>query len=346
MALKSSIKNVLCFVLSENQPSTKYRVLQYVDFFRSRDVLLEHRQIAGKTFGEKLRLIRLADTYDVVMVQKKLLSFDLLWYLKKRNPNVCFDFDDALYAKEPYSGRNQGYHPGTLQVRWKLSNTLRRVPCVIAGNRNLAEYARRYNDSVFIVPTPVDTRQYAFVHRDRKKEFNIGWLGTSNNLFYLKRVIPEIIRFLDDSPDAHFYYMSNDDNLGVSHEKVTFEIWSEEGQLAFLQKLSAGLMPLSDDDWSRGKCAFKALQYMSTGLPTIASDVGMNTDVIQDDRNGLLAKGDGDWYLQLQKLQQNRDLYHSISREARKTVEENYSIEHCGSLLLNLFTKISADHED
>jgi glycosyltransferase involved in cell wall biosynthesis len=217
---------------------------------------------------------------------------------------------------------------------------------VIAGNRNLADYVRRYNDSVFVVPTPVDTRRYAFVHRDRKKKLNIGWLGTANNLFYLKRIIPEILRFLDDFPDAHFYYMSNDDVLGVSHEKITFEMWSEEGQLNFLNKLSVGLMPLTDDDWSRGKCAFKALQYMSTGLPTIASDVGMNADVIQDDRNGLLAKDEGDWYLQLLKLKKNRNFYHSISRAARKTVEENYSIEECGSLLLNVFTKVNAGHEN
>jgi glycosyltransferase involved in cell wall biosynthesis len=340
MDTENDMKKILCLVLSVEQPSTKYRVYQYTDFFRSRGIRLVPHEIAGKRFKKKLKLIRLAKEFDAVLLQKKLLSPELLRYLKYQNPNVCYDFDDALYARESFAVKRAGYYPGSFLVRWKLNGTLKNVPCVVAGNRTLADYAVRLNPRVFVVPTPVDINRYSFVHRKRERDFRIGWIGTSSNQFYLNRIIPEVIQFLNAFPDAYFHYMSNKDILDISHNKVYFHVWSEGREIDFFQKLSVGLMPLRDDDWSRGKCAFKALQYMSTGLPAIVSNVGMNADLIRHGENGFLVSADGEWYKYLEWFHDNSDLLLKIGQEARVTVENDYSVEHCGNRLLDSLMKV------
>lgn len=340
MGMKNDMKKILCLVLSVEQPSTRYRVYQYIDFFRSKGILLVPHEIAGKKFKKKLKLIRLAKEFDAVLLQKKLLSPELLRYLKVQNPNVCYDFDDALYARESFAEKRGGYHPGSFVVRRKLNGTLKNVPCVVAGNRTLADYAIRLNPRVFVVPTPVDTNRYSFVHRRGERDFRFGWIGTSSNQFFLKRIIPEVIQFLNAFPDAYFHYMSDKNTLNISHHKINFEIWSEECELDFFRKLSVGLMPLSNDDWSRGKCALKALQYMSTGLPAIVSNVGMNADLIKHGENGFLVSADGEWYQHLERLHENPELLHKIGEEARVTVEDNYSVEVCGNRLLDSLLKV------
>jgi len=86
-------------------------------------------------------------------------------------------------------------------------------------------------------------------------------------------------------------------------------------------------MPLSDNDWARGKCGFKILQYMGAGIPIICSPVGINKEIIKDGVNGFLADTLDDWYNKLSELIKNRYLRETFSKAGLSTVERKYSLK-------------------
>jgi len=329
-----TVRRILCLTCDEQLPSTKYRMQVYCNYFASRDVVWDVRPIVGKSKIEKRALVDSAKEYDAVIVQKKLLSARMLRRLVNRNKRICYDFDDALYAREPFVRKRFGYHPGTFQMRCRLKRVLRTVSCVITGNRTLAKYAEQFNPHVVIVPTPVDLHRFCPAARKTGESFHVGWIGTAGNQAYLRPTLRDIIRFLDDAPDARFMYMSDRDVLQTGHPQITFHSWSESEQVPFLQSLDAGLMPLTDDAWSRGKCTFKALQYMASGAVPVASPVGRNKEVIQSGANGFLAAEQSEWSDLLHLLYQDRGRLHAMATEARATVEGAFSVERCGAQLL------------
>ena len=335
------MNGVLFYTLGVDLPSTKFRVYQYEDYFLARKIRFDVRHIGGKSNREKRRLFAQAGEYDVVVLQKKLLGTYWLRLLKTYNRNICFDFDDALYAKESFVARKKAYRPGTLLLKKKLHTTLRNVACVFAGNKTLGDYAGRFNSNVEIVPTPVDTTVYRYLNRSAPdKNFRIGWIGTSKNQFYLARIIPEIAGFLETHPKVSLHIMSDKNLLGLTHERILFSQWTPSAEIELLENISVGLMPLTDDEWSRGKCAFKALQYMATGLPVIASDVGMNAEVIQHGVNGMLANEGREWADFLMQLSDKKRRAR-IGRAARATVVESYSVEKWAPKVCSLLASIA-----
>ena len=102
-----------------------------------------------------------------------------------------------------------------------------------------------------------------------------------------------------------------------------------EAEAEWLGSIDIGIMPLEDDDWSRGKCAFKLLQYMAAGVPTVSSPVGMNAEVIVDGVNGLLAETESEWSEKLLALAEDADLRKKLGASGRRTVEEEYSLGVC-----------------
>jgi glycosyltransferase involved in cell wall biosynthesis len=101
--------------------------------------------------------------------------------------------------------------------------------------------------------------------------------------------------------------------------------WCAETELEDLSGIDIGIMPLPDDRWSKGKCGLKALQFMALGIPTVCSPVGVNTDIIQDNVNGMLASSEEEWIEKLTMLLHSSELRERLGEAGRKTVEEGYS---------------------
>ena len=83
---------------------------------------------------------------------------------------------------------------------------------------------------------------------------------------------------------------------------------------------------MPDTDWTRGKCGFKTLLYMSVGLPSVSSPVGVTNEIIQDQANGFLATTTEDWVAKLSWLIEDAQLRRQMGQAGRQTVEEKYSL--------------------
>jgi glycosyltransferase involved in cell wall biosynthesis len=101
--------------------------------------------------------------------------------------------------------------------------------------------------------------------------------------------------------------------------------WRLDTEVEDLRAFDVGLMPLSDDEWSRGKCGLKALQYMALGIPAVVSPVGVNTTIVRDGVNGFYASTEEEWIDRIALLLEDEPLRRSLGEEARRTVEESYS---------------------
>lgn len=324
--------DLLFLIMGRNVPSSRTRVLAYLPELER--VGWKYELIAGGTgLLAKRSVLEAAGRADAVFVQKKILDPVFLEFLARRNRNVIYDFDDALFADEPTGRRWRIKRPGSLYTRLHLNHTLRRARRVIAGNAYLAEYARRHGGSVSVIPTPVDVAEY---HPSRRRQTAggpvAGWIGTGRNLIYLRRLAPALRAAAAAHPGFRLRVVSDAtfELEGVPVENVR---WSEAAAPVEVASFDVGLMPLDDDPWSRGKCAYKILQYMAAGVATVASAVGMNREVIEHGSNGYLAGSDAEWADALVGLFGDPDLRARFGRAGRETVDARYSLEACWRLM-------------
>jgi glycosyltransferase involved in cell wall biosynthesis len=305
-------------------------VHQYLDGLSRDGFDTEVFLAGGLNPRRRLELLRRARAADVIFIQKKLFHPIFLPLIGMANSNIVFDYDDAAFAVEPWENRPRGMAPGSASSVRRLKAILKRARTVVAGNEYLASYARKYNRNVRVLPTPVNTGGTAETGSRDKRDggLRVGWLGTSKNLYYLKHVQAGIDEALNKFPGAKLSVLSNAEiELGAT--PVENVRWSPENEAGWLGSIDVGVMPLEDDGWSRGKCAFKLLQYMAAGLPTVSSPVGMNAEVIEDGVNGMLAKTDTEWSYKIAALLGNGRLREEIGERARRTVEKKYSLDVC-----------------
>lgn len=302
--------------------------------------------------ARRLAMLRHLDLYDIVVIHREafplfapVIEKVVLRRAKRsrRRTRVIFSFDDAIYAgHEEVSTLS---HP--LLYRWKhgrgYDDVIRGCHHVIAGNRILAEYAGRLNPSVTVIPTVVDCNQYRPrpSGQDQQGPVTIGWMGSPTTAPYLGIVESALRRIASKFPGkVRFRFVGCPEyKLDLPNfTSVPFHLQTEREEL---QQFDIGLMPLTDTAWSRGKCAFKAIQYMASGVVTVASPVGITPDLIRDDVNGFLAESQDDWFQALDQLVTDASLRGRIAREARRSVEAGYSLEVWAPRLVTLFDQLS-----
>jgi glycosyltransferase involved in cell wall biosynthesis len=240
--------------------------------------------------------------------------------LARLAPPTVFDFDDAIWLRKP---RRPGAAPGRSRFRArKLAASCRAADLVQAGNEFLAARARRASGRVDLVPTGVDLAAYRAATRADDGR-TVVWIGLPENLSYLTPLRPALARLAARGSTLRLRVVSSafPDWPEVPIERVA---WSAEGEIAALSTASIGIMPLTDDEWSRGKCAFKLLQYMAAGLPVVASPVGQNREVVTPDETGLWARTADDWEDGLGRLLASAELRQRLGSAARASLAERY----------------------
>lgn len=303
-------------------------------------------KVTGTLHCTVQRLFQLFDIskFDFIVIHREAFPFfapHLENWVLRRHQKVIFSFDDAIYA-----GHNEVAHLNHPRLyRWKhgrkYDEVIRRSTQVIAGNRILAEYARRFNPSVSVIPTVVDCRQYSLRARVAEphgsRPVTVGWVGSRSTASYLTLVESALRRLAHSYPGGVCFrfigHPAYAPNIPYS-SSVPFML---ESEIEDLHSIDIGLMPLPDTEWTRGKCAFKAIQYMASGIPVVASPVGMTPDLIQHGVNGLLASSSDDWFRELERLICDPELRGRVAVAGRKTVEQSYSLEKWAPRFVRLF---------
>ncbi len=294
--------------------------------------------------GKRLLILYKVPTYDFVFIHREVtpLGPPLFEWLISHvfRKKIIYDFDDAIWFTDKIDESKVEKF-----ARWRSKVALickwsYRVSC---GNRYLAEYAMMFNPNVIVNPTTIDTNQK---HNQIKEHVNtlhsnspvvIGWTGSHSTLKYIN-LIESALKHLETKYEQVQVLVIADTKPKLDLARLDYIRWNEQSEVEDLLKIDIGIMPLSDDAWTKGKCGFKALQYMSLGIPAVASPVGVNTEIIDHGVNGFLCLTVEDWLQCLEKLIADASLRKKIGIEGRKKIISNYSVVSNSSLFLGLFS--------
>jgi glycosyltransferase involved in cell wall biosynthesis len=268
---------------------------------------------------------------DVVLVHRARPSRAAARWWRAQPVPIVFDFDDAIMF-----GRRGGVL-GALARRRRAAGFRRMLDscdAVACGNTFLAAQCAGFPGPVCVVPSAVvgDVPQ---ADPRRPGPLRVGWVGRSTNLRYLRAIAPALARAARQR--ALVLVIVSDQGIELPGVPIELHPWRIEDEARQVAGFDVGLMPLDlEGPWSRGKCAYKLLQYMAAGVPAIGSDVGMNAELIQHDRNGLLARDASDWERLLVELADDPDRRARLGAAGRQTVLSGYTVEAVAARLATL----------
>jgi glycosyltransferase involved in cell wall biosynthesis len=189
----------------------------------------------------------------------------------------------------------------------------------------LAEYARQFNQHITIIPTVVNTDEQGLTKVGENERIVVGWTGSHSTLMYVE-ALEDVLLKLKKEFEFDVMIMANKEPhfRELGHHFIP---WSEKAEIEELAKIDIGIMPLPDDEWTKGKCGLKAIQYMALGKPAVVSGVGVNSEIVDHGINGFVCYTDEDWEKYLGLLISNRMLCIEMGASAYKKVEDFYSLK-------------------
>lgn len=348
----------LCPYPPNGAPSQRFRYEQYLPILQEKGFSYEihsfideashrilyssghgFRKILGvvKGFIRRCLLLPRLRQADYVFVHREATPLGPPWLewitarlLKKK---IIYDFDDAIWLPD-----TSGVNTFMVRLKWqqKVADICRWSDKVSCGNEYLCNFAGTYNAHTVLNPTTLDTRhQHNRLKNQQETPLTIGWTGSHSTMKYLKE-IEGILQQLEKTYRFRFLVISNK-KPELNLESLEFVPWREATEIDDLLRLHIGLMPLPDDPWSRGKCGFKALQYLALGIPALVSPVGVNTSIVRHGKNGYHCGSEEDWLKYLSLLMGDAELRSRLGRQGRQTVEAGYSVAANTANFLSLF---------
>ena len=274
-------------------------------------------------FGYTRRILKIRElrNFDAVICEQEAFPYlpaACEAYVRRRCPRFFVDYDDAAYVRYkrwPF-------------LRNKISRIMAQANGVVVGNPYLAQYARQFNPYVTIIPTVVDLAKYP--ERPPAKDsgvIRVAWIGTPVTAKLLIPLVPTLLRLQQEYKGLEFRFIGA--GQGGLFDGLSAETpeWSEEQETKLLASCDLGIMPLHDDEFTRGKCGLKLIQYMACSLPVVASPVGVNEEIVEHGRNGFLASSPEEWRAALSQLIVDWNLRQSMGHAVRQKVEACYTLE-------------------
>jgi len=312
----------IIFLTHFSDQGHRFRVEQYFPYLIAHQVEPKWQPLSGSWKG-RLLLYRQLPFFDVICIQRRLLPPLEFYWIRKKSTKVLFDLDDAIMYRSSSSPYPHSLSRG-LKFRWMVQGS----DAVTVGNQFLKKEVLKVDRTkrVFVIPTSIDTNLYPQKKNlSDRQEIILGWIGTKGNLKYLKSLEPAFETIRRRFPQVKLKIVSND-FYDSSTLPLVKKIWKLEDENEDLVSFDIGLMPLSDDLWSKGKCGLKIIQYLSVGVPVVCTPVGINADIVKDGENGFWATTHQEWVDRLSTLIQNPELRYQMGCKGIKTVEKEYSL--------------------
>jgi glycosyltransferase involved in cell wall biosynthesis len=332
--------NALLLGYGLDQPSFRHRMKSLIEPLEASGWSVRAEQFPGGRYGlrtlERRQLLKWADVSILHQIKLSALEARLFAAFSRRR---IFDVDDAIYVRKP---RRLGELPDESAWRKKkFAATCRWVDAVAAGNDVLAGVARSSAREIVILPTSIDTARYVPTTAGPLDPPTIAWIGSPENLIYLEMIRPALARLAKRHPTLKVRVICSafPDWNDVLVEAVP---WSAASEAQSLAGAHIGVMPLTDDAWSRGKCAFKLLQYMAAALPCVASPVGANTEAVLEGVSGFHAANPDEWESSLEKLIVSPELRTRFGAQGLAHVQERYSMSAYRAKYLALMARLAA----
>lgn len=329
-------------------PSSRYRVEQYVPYFKNKGFDCIVSPFVSRKFyniiykkGFYFRklfffinscLRRFFDLFrgfgcDIIFVHLEAFPFGpplLEWIWARTGKSVIYDLDDAIYMGIT--------SPANSFIRFlrqpsKIAKIISLSRYVVTCNAYLADYAKKFNSNIAIIHTSVDTDK--FLPREKKPTpvLTIGWIGSHSTFPYLEG-LQGVFRELRQKYKFRLLVVgAGDHNVNIEGIDILNKQWKLEEEVNDFQSLDIGVYPLPDNEWTAGKTGFKTIQYMSVGIPSVVSDVGTNRAIVQDGVNAFLAKTEDDWVKKLSRLIEDEELRRRMGLAGRETVVDKYSLQ-------------------
>jgi glycosyltransferase involved in cell wall biosynthesis len=342
-------------------PSQRFRFEQYIDTLKQNEyeiaIFSFFTPNAYKLIYQPGKLLIKSWSVFIAFMKRFLLMFQLNQYsiifihreasplgppvfewviakiLKKQ---IVYDFDDAIWL-ENTSQSNQLI--SSLKRHSKVESICRWSTLIMCGNHFLMDFAKSHNKNVVYMPTTIDVEN---VHNEIKEHNSdkivVGWTGTHSTIKYLYQ-IEDVLYGLQKELNFEFRVISNQEPE-FKKIKYSYFPWKKDQEIRDLLTFDIGIMPLVDDQWAKGKCGFKALQYMSLGIPCIVSAVGVNNTLVEDGVNGFLTKNKLDWRVTILILIKDKELRVKVGEGGRRTVIKDYSVSSTKAKYLSEFEKL------
>ncbi len=238
---------------------------------------------------------------------------------------IVFDIDDLVYLKDIKSKANPLI--SKLKGAEKPLYLMRVADHVITCTPYLDNFVRKLNTSTTDISSTVDTQ--AYIPREgyviRNEKVILGWSGSQSTSKYLY-LLADVFKKVRQKVDFKLLVMG-DEKFSIEGLDIEAKAWSKDYELETIGRFDIGLYPLPDEEWVYGKSGLKAIQYMAMGIPTIATAIGANFRVIKDGECGFLVNTPDQWEQKILDLVGSTSLRERIGKNARRQVEENFSIQ-------------------
>mgnify|MGYP003576917045 CR=1 FL=1 len=358
--MSNKVLFLLPYPLSQ-APSQRFRVEAYYDLLRQQGISFDSHVFlddtawkilyqGGSTLQKAVAVIKgylkrfgkvvfSARAYDYVFIHREAAPLGppiFEWLLAKiLRKKVIYDFDDAIWIPSITESNKIARH---IKAFWKIAFICRWSYKISAGNAFLANWAKQYNPRVVINPTCVDmeVRFNKIKTPVEGQKVVIGWTGSHSTLKYLDEIFP-VLQRLENEFEFDFLVICNQPPK-FALNSLLFIKWREVTEIEDLLQMDIGIMPLVADAWSEGKCGFKLIQYLSLGIPCVASPIGVNKQIVEEGRNGFLCHSEENWYLALKQLLTNYHLRKEMGLAGHEKMHKEFSIQSNAANFLSLFS--------
>ena len=354
------IKAIFLTRHSDLGASSRLRSVQYIPFLNANGLdvylspLFSNEYLLSKYGGKstkkeiilgyfnRFRVLLSLKKYDVVFIEKEI--FPLIpaiaeYFLYKFRIKYIVDYDDAVFHNYDLSNN---IIVRTV-MRHKIDRVMSCAACVVAGNEYLSKRAMAAGAQwVELIPTVVDIMRYSPRINFSSCRPVIGWIGSPSTQDYVVGIKDALVSICN-TYRARLLLIGATEKMHTEFNDLDIEIlpWSEDKEAEFIRKMDIGIMPLPDGPWEKGKCGYKIIQYMASGVPVVASPVGVNVKIVTESKCGILASSLPDWEVALLELIQSPTQRMKMGSAGRSEVEKVYSLQVQAPALMKIFSNIS-----